>query len=193
MRLIILALLIVLLIRLIIVPFFRGSRPSLVLVIIAVSITGWIGWGEYQWQTNQTIGSDVVKMVSGNTEGILRCQTLSGAFFDPAVSTKGFVSSAEENVARVKYDTCQDLFSWMKSDKQAASLKQIQAIGVLTHEAVHVSGEYNEAVTECISMSKLEKVAEELRANKKLSAEISATYREEIHVRTPPQYQNGVC
>lgn len=193
MRLVIIILLLILLARLVIVPYFRGSKPSIALVLIVSCLTGFLGWGEYQWRTHQDTGTSIVKMVSGNKEGVLRCQTLSEAFFDPSVSTKGFVSSAEEHVARVKYDTCEDLFSWFASDKKTASLKQIQALGVLTHESVHVSGEYNEAVTECINMRELAKVAETLGASKELSLKISATYREEIHVRTPSQYQNGVC
>lgn len=170
-----------------------SGKPNWIIVAIIGFPLLFISWGEYKWQTNEAVGTEVVVQVSGNKDGVLKCQRLSEALFDASVATKGMVYFAEPDEATVKYNTCQDLFGWMDSNRQSATLMETQAIGVMIHEAVHVSGEFNESITECISMKKMANVLVSLGTEKPNAELIASTYRNEIHTKLSSQYLGGKC
>lgn len=193
MRIIILILLALMLAYFIVMPLLRRDKPSRILCGILIILLGVNGFFEWRWQVNESVGTSVVKSVSGVEEGTLHCQRLSEGFFDPSVAKKGEVFYAKSTVAIIKHNPCQDLFSWLESDKKHATDEQILSLGVLVHESVHVSGEYNEAKTECLTMKQLAAVTESLGASPEEAKRISKVYREEIHILTPPSYQGATC
>lgn len=193
MRIFVLVILLVLLIAVVVRAVIAGNKPSWITVSLITAPLLFLGWGEYSWQNNQSIGSEVVVMVSDNPEGELKCQRFTEALLDASVATKGFVYFSESNVATIKYNTCQDLFGWFNGNRQAASLLETQALGVLIHEAVHVSGEFNEAITECLSMKQMEDVLEYLGTSSTNAKVIAEQYRTKIHVNLRSEYLGGEC
>ena len=193
MRIIILILLALLLAYYIVMPLIKGDKPSRILCGLLVLALGICGVFEWRWQSAEAVGTAVVKSISGVEDGTLHCQRFSEGFFDPSVAKKGEVLYKNNTVAVIKYNTCQDLFEWIRSDKLTASKEQILSLGVLVHESIHVGGEYNEAMTECLTMQKLAAVAEELGASPEEAARIAKVYREEIHTLTPAKYQGATC
>lgn len=120
--------------------------------------------------------SSVVDDISGKKGGKVHCQRLSEAFFDTKVSAAGHVSSDKPNVAVVNFQQCQHIFSWMENGKGEPTKDQIHAIHVLTHEAVHVSGQLNEAVTECTAINRDYITVKELGGTEELGRKIASSY-----------------
>lgn len=67
------------------------------------------------------------------------------------------------------------------------------AVQVLTHEAMHVSGEKNEAVAECAAMQKMGSVAARLGADPGVAKNLTLTYHRSLYERMPSEYQSGDC
>lgn len=170
-----------------------SEKPNIIILVLVTVPLLFLSWGEFKWQSNEALGTEIVLKVSENPEGSLKCQRFSEALLDASVATLGFVYFDEPNVATVKYNTCQDLFGWFDSSRQQASLTEIQAVGVLIHEAVHVSGEFNEATTECLAMKTMPAIWESLGVDADKAVEWTSIYKEQIHVRLPSQYLNGTC
>lgn len=194
MRVILIILLVVLALWTILSPVIRyHEKPTWVMAIIIMIPTLILTGFEIRWQFHQNQATEIVQSVSERSEGSAKCQRLSGALTDTALSVKGMVYYANDSVAHLKYETCQNFMSWMESDKQNPTEKEVMAVGVLVHEAIHVSGEKNEALTECKANKKLVQVAEDLGATTVQAEELYSLYMEKISPRMPSQYQNGIC
>jgi hypothetical protein len=113
-----------------------------------------LGIMEFRWSLMEAKLGTVVSEISGKKAGTVHCQRLSEAFFDTKVSVAGHVSSDNPHIAVVNYEQCQQIFSWLERGKKTPSEEQLKALHVFTHESVHVSGEYNEAVTECTAINR---------------------------------------
>lgn len=175
-------------------PVIRyNEKPVWVVAILILIPTLIMGGYEIRWQFHENQATQIVQKVSGRIEGKAKCQRFSEAFFDTALSTKGMVYYDKDNVAHLKYDTCQSFMSWMESNKSNPSEKEAMAVLVVIHESVHVAGEHNEAITECKADKQLAEIAEHLGATKKQAEDLYTLYMEKIHPRQPSQYQNGVC
>lgn len=116
--------------------------PLLAIILIPTGVM------EVQWQIVQAKGSAIVREVSGNDKGHLKCQRLSTAFIDKYPLYAGYVEHDKPNTAVVKYRECKDLMDYF-SNPEKDSIEHTMAFNVLLHEAVHVSGEFDEAVAEC--------------------------------------------
>ena len=121
------------------------ARISTVLLVICLLPTGFF---EVRWQIAERAGSDIVRQVSGNPAGYLHCQRFTEALLD-LDNNAGHVSAARPNEAYEHYTYCQDYLGLFYGDKRSPTLAQITALHVIVHEGVHVSGDYNEASTEC--------------------------------------------
>lgn len=174
-------------------PVFLKKKFPMISLAICVVLLGVVGWQEIRWQNVQSKGSVAVREVSQNKDGYLRCQRLSEALFDIHTSRLGSVSSAEPNRAVVNYEECLEIMGWLESDKKSATPVQVQAIHVLTHEAVHVSGEYNESVTECTAINRDHITAKTLGGSKAFIDEMPQRYFTEYFPRMSSSYRLPGC
>jgi hypothetical protein len=174
-------------------PVLLKKKFPIISVSLCAVLLAFLGWQEMRWQFVQTEGSRAVRSVSLNKEGTLRCQRFSEAFFDINTSRAGMVSSARPNEAVVNYEQCLDLMDWMSGDKKSATPKQVQALHVLTHEAVHVSKEYNEAVTECTAMNRDYLTVQALGGSKELMSTMPQQYYKEFFPRMSSEYTLPGC
>lgn len=174
-------------------PVFLRKPFPVISVCLCSILLGIFGWQELRWQNVQMQGTKAVKQVSLNEEGYLRCQRLSEALFDIHTSQRGSVSFGKPKEAVVNYEECLELRSWLESGKETATPVQMQAIHVLTHEAVHVSGEYNEAVTECTAINRDTIAATALGASKSFAQELPIRYFEDYFPRMSSSYRLEGC
>jgi hypothetical protein len=67
------------------------------------------------------------------------------------------------------------------------------AVHVLTHEAIHMSGVADEAVTECLAMQHDARAARLLGAPAEYARRLSRRYWTSIYPRMPAEYRSQEC
>jgi hypothetical protein len=126
----------------------------------------------------------------------VRCETLGQAWTD-AHPESGYVwfgaDGRPEHSATITWQTCSDLGSWMGSDRTRASIDQIVAVHVLTHEAMHLAGLRNEAAAECAAVQRDVRAARLLGATPTLARSMAARYWTEIYPRLNDDYRSETC
>lgn len=152
-----------------------------------------MGLMELRWTVFENKLSSVVNEVSGTKGGTVHCQRFSEAFFDTKVSELGHVNQDKPKVAVVNYQQCQQIFSWLESGKGNPTLDQVHALHVLTHEAVHVSGQYNEAVTECTAINRDHITVRELGGSEETGHKVASSYYSSIWPDMEKEYKLEGC
>jgi hypothetical protein len=147
---------------------------------------------EVRWQIQESKGTTAVQLASKVNNSYLHCQRFSEAFFDPN-QRKGQVMWDKPTEAYMTMGACQDLFSWIESDKTNPTEKQIIAVHVLTHESIHVAGEHNEATTECYAIQKDVATAMNLGATEEQAVLLANKYYGEVYPRLSEAYQSAEC
>ena len=124
------------------------------------------------------------------------CQTLSGAFVD-AGAEAGYVrwgpDGVPERIAHIKWEQCKDLRGYLHSGKHHPTPAQLRAVHVLTHEAVHTSGEKVEAVTECKALQRDAETARLLGAPPDGARELAWAYWKDVYPTMPDDYRDSGC
>ena len=124
------------------------------------------------------------------------CQTLGGAFVD-AGAEAGYVrwgpDGVPEHTAHIKWEQCRDLRGYLRSDKRHPTLAQLEAVHVLTHEAVHTSGEKSESVTECKAIQRDAETARRLGAPNAGARALAWLYWKTVYPNMPDDYRDGGC
>jgi hypothetical protein len=124
------------------------------------------------------------------------CQTLSGAFVD-AGAEAGYVrwgpDGQPEHIAHIKWEQCGDLRRYLRSDKQRPSMAHVQAVHVLTHEAVHTSGEKSESRTECKAVQRDAQTARLLGASDDGAKRLAWLYWKTVYPLMPDDYRDAGC
>lgn len=160
--------------------------PLILLLSVAAPIVN-----EWEtWQTEQ-LGSQVVTDVSEKKAGYLKCQRFFGAFFDARTSIRGSVSLDQPNEAFLKRSSCADLRSWLKSDKTNPSIEETTAVAILIHESVHVSGEFDESVTECLTQKQFIETVMKFKVPESVARSMLVRYVDEVYVNMPKKYQHS--
>jgi hypothetical protein len=98
-----------------------------------------------------------------------------------------------ERHALMKWKPCRDLASWLGSDRRRPSRGQLIAVHVLTHEAMHMAGTTDEAITECKAMQRDAVMARELGADAEAAQALAVRYWREIYPAMPDAYRTSNC
>lgn len=192
MRIIIIALLVISLLYYLIVYRLqtRTHNPLMVGLILLVLVP--TAFMEYQWSSAEQEAGHTVAVVSGNDKGVLHCQRLIETMVD-ATQNIGHVSLAEPDKAVMKHRPCQELFDYMRSDKNNPTADQVEAVHVLTHESIHVGGNYNEAETECAAVQRNSKTVEQLGGTREQGVQLAETYYTQTYPNMSQNYKSAEC
>jgi hypothetical protein len=109
----------------------------------------------------------------------VRCQSFGGAFVDAGPElghVRWRADGTPEPWTLIKRDQCRHLAAYARSDKRRPSRGQVVAVHVLTHEAMHLSGQLNEAAAECAAIQRDARTARLLGAPDAAAAELAAAY-----------------
>jgi hypothetical protein len=98
-----------------------------------------------------------------------------------------------ERIAHIKWEQCKDLRHYLHSDKRHPSFAHLQAVHVLTHEAVHTSGEKSEAVTECKAVQLDARTARLLGAPDDGARALAWAYWKTVYPNMPEGYRDTGC
>jgi hypothetical protein len=124
-----------------------GTRPYVTLAVVLALLLP-VLWTEFRWLRVQAAATTAVQTLTGNPAARVHCQRALATFLW-AGADLGRVEWDEPDRAWLTLETCQHLGSWYRSDHLAPTLDEAVAVHVLTHEAMHVAGDRNEATTEC--------------------------------------------
>src|SRR5918992_816510 len=113
-----------------------------------------------------------------------------------AVALCGRVDFGPDGLRRsalIKRSQCAALSDYMDSDKRDPTTAQVIAVHVLTHEAVHMSGVADEAVTECLAVQHDAMAAQLLGASPEYARSLSRRYWTTLYPRMPTEYRSEEC
>ena len=167
-------------------PLYRGLGVAA--LVLWLALTGVAGWFEIRHHHVQATATTVVREISGNPDAQVACVRLAADVLDVSF-TAGRVGWDRPDVAVLRYRTCAHLWSYLLSPKHQPSLDQVTAVHVLTHEAVHVRGERNEAVTECVAMTLDAQAAELLGAAPQRAQRLADLYAQVVYPSMPDGYR----
>jgi hypothetical protein len=140
------------------------------------------------------LGDAASAMVGGRVE--VHCQTFGEAFVDTGAEF-GYVPFGPDGVpARntvIKREQCGDLADYLRSDKTYPSRDQVVAVHVLTHESIHMTGETNESITECLAVQRDMEMAKLLGAGDADAHALARTYWETVYPHMPDGYRSDEC
>lgn len=126
----------------------------------------------------------------------VQCQTVGASMLD-ASGDLGHVRFGPDGVpereALVKRQQCHDIRDWQRDDRAAPSTAQLIAVHVLTHEAMHMSGITNEAMTECAAVQRDAAMARVLGATPAQAALLARRYWHEVYPQLSDDYRSAQC
>jgi hypothetical protein len=126
----------------------------------------------------------------------VRCETLSQAWTS-AHTELGYVrfdaDGQPEPLATLTVDACSDLSDWMGDHRGDAPQNQVVAVHVLTHEAMHLAGERNEARAECAAVQRDARTAALLGATPAQARAVAWRYWRIDYPTLPDDYRTADC
>ena len=138
---------------------------------------------------------DVAGVLAGHPVKV-RCETLTQSWLD-AHAELGYVrfdaAGRPEPLATLTVDACHDLGAWIGSDHRHPSLPQIVAVHVLTHEAMHLTGQRDEARTECAAVQRDVRTATLLGATPDQARQLATAYWQLVYPGLSPAYRSAEC
>jgi hypothetical protein len=133
--------------------------------------------------------------IAGMTVDV-HCQSFGEAFTDVGAEL-GYVKWGPDGVPErrtlIKRDQCGDLSDYLKSNKDSPSRDQIVAVHILSHETVHMMGETNEAVTECLAMQRNAEMSRALGAASEQARALAVAYWRDVYPSMPDNYRSHEC
>lgn len=137
--------------------------------------------------------SDVASSLAGRSVRV-RCQGYAGAFTDANVEP-GYVrwqADGPEAETTLKADVCRSLGRYLKGSSDP-SVAEVVAVHTVTHEAMHMAGEQDEALTECAAVQRDASTARQLGASTPEAATLARRYWTEVYPLMPDAYRTGEC
>ncbi len=126
----------------------------------------------------------------------VHCQTAGEATFDLGPEL-GYVKFGADGVPErhtvIKWEPCRELARWLRSDRKSPSRDQVIAVHVLTHEAMHMAGATDEAITECRAMQRDTAMAHRLGADPKSARALAVRYWQQVYPSMPEAYRSPDC
>ena len=126
----------------------------------------------------------------------VHCQTTGSALVDVG-SELGYVkfdaAGIPEHKTTIKRDPCKALRHYLGSNKNNPTRDEVIAVHILTHEAMHMRGETNEATTECEAVQRDRITATLLGASATAASHLARTYWLTVYPDMPEGYFSSSC
>lgn len=169
-----------------------SRRAAIVLFLVPTVAFGWAFAVEFRHQWTQRQATAVTRALTGNGDATSVCQRLAPDLLD-AKQLRGHVMGDQPDVAHLRRSTCHDFFSWLAGDKADPSPDEVIAVHVVVHEAMHVGGEFAEAVAECWAMQRDAEAAVFLGATPSQARDLAQEYYTTVYPNMPEAYRSGGC
>jgi hypothetical protein len=126
---------------------------------------------------------------------VVRCQSFGQALVDTGAEL-GYVAygpDGPEPKTLIKREACADLRRYADGHQRELGRGALVAVHVLTHEAMHMRGQTNEARAECEAMQRDARTAELLGATAGQAHELARRYWQQIYPTMPSEYRTRDC
>lgn len=136
--------------------------------------------------------SDAVEELLGKESVYVDCNSYFDSIFH--FNLAGFVYRGSSTI-NLEVRSCKNLKSYLKNPSEANS-RELFALHVLTHEAMHVAGEFNEALADCQAFQRNHRMAELLGVPSYIAAKNAADAhrtRSKRHPYYSPQCEPGMA
>jgi hypothetical protein len=134
-------------------------------------------------------------VVAGRPVGV-HCETLGQSWLS-AHAELGYVElgpdGRPERRTVIALQACDDLSAWLHSDRRTPGRDQVIAVHVITHEAMHMAGEVDEAKAECLALQRDAQLARALGDTPEQARALARTYWREIYPQMPDGYRSSDC
>jgi hypothetical protein len=167
------------------------TRPVVTLAIVLALLVPAL-WTEVRWLRVQAAATTAVQQLAGTPSARVHCQRALATFLW-AGADLGRVEWAEPDRAWLTLETCQHLGSWYRSDRTDPSLDEVVAVHALTHEAMHVAGDRDEATTECRALQHDARTVVLLGGTTAQGKELATRVAAEVYPRMPDEYRTPEC
>ncbi len=171
--------------------YVAGTRPYVTLAVILTLLLPLL-WTEIRWLRIQAAATTAVQQLTGNPSARVHCQRAMATFLW-AGADLGRVEWDEPDRAWLTLETCQHLGTWYRSDRAEPSLDEVVAVHVLTHEAMHVAGDRNEATTECRALQRDAHTVVLLGGTPEQGSGLAERIATEVYPTMPDEYRTPEC
>jgi hypothetical protein len=103
-----------------------------------------------------------------------------------------FNGHSPADYTRIRPDVCTELLKFVRAPA-SATVRSAVAVDVLAHESVHLSGNPDEAVTECYAMQEVPRVAHALGASEPEGQALARVVYLFTYPKLPPSYRSPDC
>jgi hypothetical protein len=126
----------------------------------------------------------------------VRCQTAAEASVDRTTDlghVQIWIDDVPERTAVIKYVQCERIADYIADHGRDPDRAEVIAVHVLTHESVHMSGQHDEALTECAAMQRDAQTARVLGADDDDARTVGERYWSDVYPYMPADYRSPDC
>jgi hypothetical protein len=124
--------------------FSNFDRGYIVALFLLALLFAWRPF--YYWYFEHTL-SIAARNLSGSEAANVHCNTAFDAIFDNTLRVAGHANIETGDIV-FQHPWCGRLIDYLEHPEQASD-DEIWSLAILTHESMHVRGEYDEQKTEC--------------------------------------------
>ena len=139
--------------------------------------------------------SHIASVISG-VKATVHCQSGTAEWVDSGPElgyVKWDANGLPEHSTLIKHAQCGLIAHYLSGGRGNASLDEIVAVHVLTHESMHMSGITDESLTECAAMQRDATTAQLMGATPAQAQLLARMYWVNIYPNMPDAYRNGDC
>ncbi len=174
--------------------FILGRPARISIALVGILVIG-LGYLEWDFRSSESLLSNATRAISPTSRGVT-CQSFGGTW-TYAGAELGHVNFDQngtvDSTAFISYDTCNYLMAYMRSDRNNPTREQIIAVHVVSHEANHLRGEFNEATTDCRAMQNDSATAQRLGATPIQARRLALAYWISVYPDMPDAYRTDKC
>ena len=136
-----------------------------------------------------------VASVIAEVRATVHCQSGTAEWVDagPELGYVKYGPDGPEHSTLIKHAQCGLLASYLRGGRDSASLDEIVAVHVLTHESMHMHGITDEAQADCAAMQRDATTAQLLGATPTQALRLARTYWVSVYPNMPDGYRSGDC
>ena len=151
-----------------------SSPINIAYVLILLVLALGFAWPWFStWQLEQLLSKKATILADGNRAKV-HCNTVFDTLFDQNSLAAGH-ANPKTGVIVFQYPWCNRLLAYIDHPARA-NTQEITALHILTHEAMHLRGEMNEAVTECQAVQRNYRTALLLSVPKAIAKKTAVDY-----------------
>jgi hypothetical protein len=166
---------------------WQAQAFFLVIILICLGI---VGFFEGRLQYTNFMATKVTRQVVGRNDVSAKCLRTLGDSFDLTQygSAAGWVQWGNK-FSKLDNKTCTNFRQWLLSDRKSATDDQAYALHIIIHEAIHLSGEFNESETVYKTTEIFVDIATSLGMDREVAEYWNNYYKTKINPRLPERYR----